>query len=227
MRIDIISAVPNLLDSFFNFSIIANAIKNNIAEVFIHDLHDYSVNKHKKIDDYPYGGSKGMVLTCQPIFDCINKLKSERNYDEIIYTSADGSVYDQKKANSLSLLKNIIILCGHYKGVDQRVRDTLITSEISLGNYVLTGGELAASIIADSVIRLIPGAMGDSESALSDSFMDDLLEGPIYTRPSEFNNQKVPEILLSGNHKLINEWNLKQSVEKTKLKRPDLLSNSK
>lgn len=223
MRIDIISAVPDLLTSPFEHSIIKRAKEKKIVEIIVHNLRDYAINKHGQIDDYQYGGASGMVLMIEPIFNLINKLKSERKYDEIIYTSPDASHFTQKQANYLSSLNNIIILCGHYKGIDQRVRDHLITKEISIGDYVLTGGELAAAIIADSVIRLIPGAISDETSALSDSFQDNLLAPPVYTRPSEFNGWKVPDVLLSGNNKEIDKWIFEQSLEKTKLLRPDLL----
>lgn len=223
MRIDIITVLPELLDGPLNESIVKRARNKGLVEVLIHNLRDFTEDKHRRVDDYPFGGEAGMVMKVEPIFNCINQLKSERVYDEVIYTSPDGVRYDQKEANRLSTLENIIILCGHYKGIDYRVREHLITREISIGDYVLTGGELAAAVIADSVIRIIPGAIGDESSALSDSFQDDLLAPPVYTRPAEFNGWKVPEVLLSGNDRLISEWQESKSFERTKLLRPDLL----
>jgi tRNA (guanine37-N1)-methyltransferase len=227
MRIDIISAVPDLLQSPLNHSIIGRAKKENIVNIQIHDLRDYTEDKHRKIDDYPYGGGPGMVLTPQPIFSCIEKLLKERSYDEVIFTAPDGEIFDQKSANGLSVKKNIIILCGHYKGVDQRVRDSLITREYSIGNYVLSGGELPALVITDAIIRLLPGSLGDSESALTDTFQDKLLEGPVYTRPADFRKMKVPEILLSGDHKKVKNWKFEKSVEWTRKKRPELFKKYK
>jgi len=227
MRIDIISAVPDLLQSPLSHSIIGRARKEHIVDIHIHDLRDYTEDKHRKIDDYPYGGGPGMVLSPQPIFSCIEKLKEERKYDEIIFTAPDGDLFDQKSANKLSVKKNLIILCGHYKGVDQRVRDTLITKEYSIGDYVLSGGELPALVITDAVVRLLPGSLGDSESALTDTFQDDLLEGPVYTRPADFRNMKVPGILLSGDHKKVKQWKFKKSLEWTRKKRPELYKNYK
>ena len=223
MRIDILTCVPELLDGPLNHSIIQRAREKSIAEIFIHNLHDYSLNKHNKTDDYPFGGGAGMVMTIEPVMEAIKKLRSERKYDEIIYTSPDGKKLDQKMANRLSSLKNIIILCGHYKGIDQRIRDHLISMEVSIGDYVLTGGELAAAVICDCVIRLIPGAISDETSALSDSFQDNLLAPPVYTRPADFQGWKVPDILLSGNTKRIEEWRFEQSLERTRKLRPDLL----
>lgn len=225
LRIDVLSAVPDLLESPLNHSIVGRAQSNGLVEVLIHDLRDYSTDKHRKIDDYPYGGGSGMVLSPQPIFDCIDKLASERDYDEIIFTSPDGERFEQNSANRLSIQKNLIFLCGHYKGVDQRVRDELITKEFSIGDVVLSGGELPVLMMADAIIRLIPGVLGDAESALSDSFQDDLLDAPVYTRPTDFRGLKVPEILLSGDHKKIKEWRSSKSEERTKLKRPDLYKN--
>ncbi len=225
MRIDIISATPSVLASPFEDSIMKRARDKGHLELFIHDLRDYSINKHRKIDDYAFGGGAGMVLTLQPIDDCISKLQSERDYDEIIYMTPDGEQLNQGISNSLSSLKNIIILCGHYKGVDQRVRDMFVTKEISIGDYVLTGGELAAAVLADSIIRLIPGVLGDETSALTDSFQDDLLAPPVYTRPAEYKGHKVPEILLSGNEKLIENWRMEKAVERTRKRRPDLLDD--
>ena len=227
MRIDIISAVPDLLQSPLNHSIIGRAKKENIVNILIHDLRDYTEDKHRKIDDYPYGGGPGMVLTPQPIFSCIEKLLKERSYDEVIFTAPDGEIFDQKSANGLSVKKNIIILCGHYKGVDQRVRDSLITREYSIGNYVLSGGELPALVITDAIVRLLPGTLGDSESALTDTFQDELLEGPVYTRPADFRKMKVPEILLSGDHKKVKNWKFEKSVEWTRKKRPELFKKYK
>ena len=223
MRVDLISAVPETMKSYISSSILKNAQDKGKVEVFLHDLHDYSENKHKKIDDYPFGGGSGMLLRCEPIFNIINKLKSERNYDEVIYTTADGKTYNQDIANNLSLHQNLIILAGHYKGIDQRVRDELITLEISMGDYILTGGELPALIILDSIVRLIPGVLGDTEAAMTDSFMNGLLEEPQYTRPANYNGLKVPDILLSGNHQEIAKWKQEQQIEKTKKLRPDLL----
>lgn len=223
MRIDIISAVPETMQSYIENSIIKIARDKGIVEIYLHNLHDYSQSKHKKIDDYPFGGASGMLLTCQPIFGLIEELKSQREYDEIIFTSAEGEKFNQSSANYLSLKKNIIILAGRYKGVDQRVRDNLITKEYSLGDFILTGGEVAALAICDATIRLLPGALGDSEAALTDSFMNGMLEEAQYTRPADFNGLKVPDVLLSGNHKAIELWRQENSYNKTKLLRPDLL----
>jgi tRNA (guanine37-N1)-methyltransferase len=223
MRIDIISAVPELLTSAFGHSILKRAIKNNIVEVNLINLRDYATDKHKQIDDYAFGGGAGMVMMIEPIAACINDLKSKRNYDEIIYMSPDGELLDQKICNQLSLVKNIVILCGHYKGVDERVRQHLVTREISIGDYVLSGGELAAAVLSDAVIRLLPGVLNDETSALSDSFQDDLLAPPVYTRPAEFNGWKVPDILLSGHGANIEKWRHEQSLQRTRERRPDLL----
>ncbi len=225
MRIDILTLFPEQFEGIIGSSIIKRAIKGGFVEIVLHNIRDYSKNKHKKVDDAPFGGTAGMVMQIQPIADLIEKLKSEREYDEIIYTSPDGEQYKQATANNLSMMKNLMILCGHYKGVDQRVRDVYITKEISIGDYVLTGGELAAAVITDSVVRLIPGVISDVESALSDSFQDNLLAPPVYTRPANYKGLKVPEVLLSGNFKKIEEWNLNQSIEKTKRLRPDLLDD--
>ncbi|MEX2600003.1 MAG: tRNA (guanosine(37)-N1)-methyltransferase TrmD [Balneolaceae bacterium] len=222
VRIDIISAVPNLLESPLSHSIVQRAREKGLLEIHIHDLRDYSEDRHKKVDDYPYGGGAGMVLTAQPIFDCIESLTDERTYDEIIFTAPDGAPYKQKDANRLSLLKNLIILCGHYKGVDQRVRDELITKEYSIGDYVLSGGEIPAMVMADSVARLLPGVLGDSESALTDSFQDSLLSAPVYTRPADFRGLKIPDILTSGDHKKVAEWRRQESIRRTEKIRPDL-----
>lgn len=225
LRIDILSAVPDLLESPLNHSIVGRAKSKGLVEILIHDLRDYSTDKHRKIDDYPYGGGSGMVLSPQPIFDCIDKLTSERDYDEIIFTSPDGERFEQNIANHLSLQRNLIFLCGHYKGVDQRVREELVTKEFTIGDVVLSGGELPVLMMADAIIRLIPGVLGDAESALSDSFQDDLLDAPVYTRPPDFRGLKVPEILLSGDHKKIKEWRSSKSEERTKQRRPDLYKN--
>ena len=223
MRIDIITVVPELLSSPLNESILKRAQESGHAEIYVHNLRDYTDDKRRTVDDYPFGGEAGMVMKIEPVFRLIEKLKSERDYDEIIYTSPDGITYNQREANRLSLMKNIIILCGHYKGIDYRIREHLITREISIGDYVLTGGELAACVIADSVVRIIPGAIGDEASALTDCFQDNLLAPPVYTRPSEFNGWKVPDVLLSGNFAEIEKWQEEQAYTRTKALRPDLL----
>ena len=222
MRIDIITVVPELLKSPFESSILKNSIDKGIVNVKIHNLREYSNNKYKSVDDYQFGGGAGMVLMIEPIDKCISKLKNERQYDEVIYLSPDGEKLDQSIANKFSLFNNLIILCGHYKGIDQRIRDNLITKEISIGDYVLSGGELAAAILCDSIIRLIPGVIGDETSALTDSFQDNLLSSPIYTRPREYKGWEVPKILISGNTKEIEKWRMEKSIETTKNKRPDL-----
>ena len=223
MRIDIISAVPELLSGPFNSSIISKSIKKNITQIHIHNLREYAKNNYKSVDDYQYGGGAGMVMLIEPIDKCISKLKSERDYDEIIYMTPDGSKLNQSVSNKLSCMTNIIILCGHYKGIDQRIRDNLITMEISIGDYVLTGGELPAAILTDSIVRLIPGTLGDETSALTDSFQDNLLSYPVYTRPKEYKSWQVPDVLFSGNQKKIEKWRMEKSIEITKKKRPDLL----
>jgi tRNA (guanine37-N1)-methyltransferase len=223
MRIDILTVLPQLLESPLGDSIIKRARDRGLVEIYFHNLRDYTINKYKTIDDYPYGGGAGMVMMIEPIAKCIEALKSERNYDEIIYMSPDGELFSQAIANQLSGHENIMILCGHYKGVDQRVRDYYITREISIGDYVLTGGEIAAAVVCDAVIRLIPGALNDETSALSDSFQDNLLAPPVYTRPADYNGLKVPEELLSGNPKLIDQWRHEQSIARTKQRRPGLL----
>ncbi len=223
MRIDILTVVPDLLTSPLHTSILKRAQEAGLVEIVVHNLRDYSEDKHRHVDDYPFGGEAGMVLKCEPIFKCVEALQAERAYDEVIYTSPDGITYDQGEANRLSTLGNLIILCGHYKGVDHRVREHLITREISIGDYVLTGGELAAAIIADSVVRVIPGAIGDEGSALTDSFQDDLLAPPIYTRPAEFRGWRVPDVLLSGHAAKIAKWQEEQAIARTELLRPDLL----
>lgn len=222
MRIDIITVLPELIESPLNHSIIKRARDKKLVEINVINLRDFSTTKHKNVDDYSFGGGAGMVMTIEPVFRALEYLKSQREYDEIIYTSPDGEKLTQKTANQLSLKKNIIILAGHYKGVDQRIREHLITKEISIGDYVLSGGELPAAVICDAIVRLIPGAISDEQSALSDSFQDDLLAPPVYTRPAEFNGWKVPDILLSGNTKEIDKWLHEQAVERTKRLRPGL-----
>jgi len=222
MRIDVLSAQPELLESPLNHSILKRAQDKGILEVHLHQLRDKGLGKYNQIDDYQFGGGAGMVLRCEPIFDWIEELKSQRNYDEIIYMTPDAPVFNQSQANSLSLKENLLILCGHYKGVDQRIREELITMEISIGDYVLTGGELAAAVVCDAVVRLIPNVIGDETSALSDSFQDDLLAPPVYTRPSEYKGLSVPEILLSGNDRAIELWRMDKAIERTELIRPDL-----
>lgn len=231
MRIDIITVLPKLLDGPFSDSILERAIQRGLAEIHIHDLREFGFGKHRQVDDYQYGGGAGMVMMIEPIDKLISKLKSERTYDEIIFMSPDGDLFEQNMANQLSLSQNLILLCGHYKGIDHRVREQLITREISIGNYVLSGGELAAAVVADALIRLIPGVLNDETSALSDSFQDDLLAPPVYTRPADYKGWKVPDLLLSGNFKAIDEWRQNQSELRTKLRRPELwnkkLSNDK
>jgi tRNA (guanine37-N1)-methyltransferase len=223
MRIDILTVVPELLESPLNESILKRAQAKGLVEIHVHNIRDYTTDKYRTVDDYPFGGEAGMVMKIEPIYTLIEKLKAERTYDEIIYTSPDGEVYNQQNANHLSTLENLMILCGQYKGIDHRIREHLITREISIGDYVLTGGELAAAIIADSVVRLIPGSIGDEASALTDSFQDGLLAPPVYTRPAEFNGWRVPDVLLSGNFAEISRWQEEQSVERTRQLRPDLL----
>jgi len=223
MRIDIISVVPELLSGPFNSSIIKKAIDKKIIEIHIHNLRDYSTNNYRSIDDYQYGGGAGMVMLIEPIDNCIAELKKERDYDHIIYMTPDGDILNQGISNKLSCMKNIIILCGHYKGIDQRIRDNIITMEVSIGDFVLTGGELPAAILTDSIVRLLPGALGDETSALTDSFQDNLLSYPVYTRPKEYKSWIVPEILFSGDQKKIEKWRMEKSLELTKKKRPDLL----
>lgn len=223
MRIDILTIHPELLKSPFDHSILQRAKDKKLVKIVLHDIRTYAANKHKKVDDYQFGGGAGMVMTIQPIADCIDKLKKEREYDSVIYLTPDGSTLKQQMCNQISTFKNIIILCGHYKGVDQRIRDHYITQEISAGDFVLTGGELAAAILCDSVIRLIPGVISDETSALTDSFQDNLLAPPVYTRPADYNGWKVPEILLSGHLKKIEQWREDQAIERTKNRRPDLL----
>lgn len=223
MRIDIISVLPEMLEGFVHESILARAAKKGLAEIHLHNLRDYTLDKWRRVDDYPFGGQAGMVMQIEPIDRCIASLKAERDYDEVIFTSPDGEQLTQRVANDLSMMGNLIILCGHYKGVDQRVRDHLITREISVGDYVLTGGELPAAIIADAVVRLVPGVISDDQSALSDCFQDDMLSAPIYTRPRDYKGWQVPEILLSGNEAKIRQWEFDQAMEHTRRLRPDLL----
>jgi len=223
MRFDIISVLPGLLDSPFAHSILQRAQKKGIAEIHVHNLRDYSNNKHRNVDDYPYGGGSGMVMSIEPFAACIEKLQSERKYDEIIFMTPDGETLNQTIANQLSLGENVMILCGHYKGIDQRIRDLYVTKEISIGDYVLSGGELPAAVLVDSIVRLIPGVLSDETSALSDSFQGELLDAPVYTRPAEWRGIRVPEILLSGDQAKINNWRHEKALERTMKRRPDLL----
>ncbi|KIA89047.1 tRNA (guanosine(37)-N1)-methyltransferase TrmD [Kaistella jeonii] len=223
MRIDIISVLPELMESPFKASILKRAVDKGVVEVYFHQLRDFGLGKHRQVDDEPYGGSAGMVMMIEPLDNCISELKAQRDYDEVIYLTPDGETLNQKIANTLSLKNNLIFLCGHYKGIDQRVREMHITKEISIGDYVLTGGELAACVLADSIIRLVPGVLNDEQSALTDSFQDNLLSPPIYTRPFEYKGLKVPEILLSGNSRKIEDWLHEQAVKITEEKRPDIL----
>lgn len=223
MRIDIITVLPEMFESPLGCSILKRAQNKGLAEIIVHNLRDYTTNKHRKVDDYPFGGDAGMVIQVEPVDRCISALKAQRRYDDVIFTAPDGEVFNQRMANTLSLAENIIILCGHYKGVDYRIREHLVTREISVGDYVLTGGEIPAIIIADAIVRLIPGAIGDEQSALSDSFQDNLLEPPVYTRPAEYNGWRVPDILLSGHQARIDEWQHEQAVARTRRLRPDLL----
>ncbi len=223
MHLDILTLFPNMMSMFFEESILKRAQKKGIVEVVFHDLHDYSLTRYGSVDDYPYGGGAGMVMAVEPLANCIEELQAQRAYDEVIYTAPDGEMLSQSMANSLSLQQNLMILCGHYKGVDERIREHFITKEISIGDYVLTGGELAAAVIADTVIRLIPGVIGDEQSALGDSFQDDLVAPPEYTRPPDFRGWKVPEVLLSGNHAKIEQWRYDQAVLRTQERRPELM----
>ena len=226
MRIDIITVIPQLIEGFLQESILGRAQKKGLVEIHLHNLRDYAVRKDRRIDDYPFGGFAGMVMQCEPIDRCISALTAERHYDQIIFTTPDGEQFDQPMANELSLCENIIILCGHYKGIDYRIREHLITKEVSIGDYVLTGGELAAAVMADAIVRIVPGVIGDEQSALSDSFQDNLLAAPVYTRPAEYKDWgRVPDVLLSGHEAKIKEWELQQSLERTKRLRPDLLKN--
>ncbi|OFY09109.1 MAG: tRNA (guanosine(37)-N1)-methyltransferase TrmD [Bacteroidetes bacterium GWE2_42_24] len=227
IRIEIITIFPELLEGPFSHSILKRAQQKGMAEIILHNLRDYSDDKHKRVDDYPFGGGAGMVMMVEPVFNIINHLRSQRQYDDVIYTSPDGELLSQPMANRLSLCSNLIILCGHYKGIDERIREHLVTKEISIGNYVLSGGELAAAVITDAVVRLIPGVLNDETSALSDSFQDGLISPPVFTRPATYNGWPVPPVLLSGNDRLIQQWRLEQSVERTKQRRPELFSDSK
>lgn len=226
MRIDIISAVPQLLNSPLNCSIPGRAQEKGLAEIFVHNLHDYGIGNYKQTDDYPFGGGAGMVLMPEPLANCITELQKQRQYDEVIYLTPDGETLQQRACNSLSLAKNLMLICGHYKGIDQRIRDLFVTREISIGDYVLTGGEIAAIVLVDAIVRLLPGVLGNEESALTDTFQDDILSAPLYTRPAEFMGLHVPEILLSGDHKKIEDWRMEQALEKTRNLRPDLLEDS-
>ena len=227
MRIDILTVMPEALDSPLHCSIVQRAQDKGLVDIHIHNLRDWTLNKHRKVDDYPFGGDAGMVMQIEPVYRCMEHLKAERTYDEVIFTSPDGDMLSQPMATELSMCENLMILCGHYKGVDYRIREHLITREISIGDYVLTGGELPAAVIADAVVRLLPGAIGDEQSALSDSFQDGLLEAPVYTRPAEFNGWRVPDVLLSGHQARIDEWQMEQALERTRRLRPYLLDNDK
>ena len=225
MRIDIITVLPEMLESPLGCSILKRAQDKGLVELVVHNLRDYTTNRHRKVDDYPFGGDAGMVMQVEPVDRCISTLKGQRHYDEIIFTAPDGEIFNQQMANQMSMLDNIIILCGHYKGVDYRIREHLITREISIGDYVLTGGEMPAAIITDAIVRLLPGAIGDEQSALTDSFQDNLLEPPIYTRPANYKGWEVPDILLPGHQAKIDEWRHEQAVERTRRRRPDLLAD--
>ncbi|MBQ2969973.1 MAG: tRNA (guanosine(37)-N1)-methyltransferase TrmD [Bacteroidaceae bacterium] len=224
MRIDILTVLPEMIEGFFDCSIMARAKKKGLADIVIHNIRDYTTDKHHRTDDYPFGGCAGMVMKIEPIDNLITKLKSERHYDEVIFTTPDGEQWNQKMANTMSMCENLIILCGHFKGIDYRIREHLITKEVSIGDYVLTGGELAAAVMADSLVRIIPGVISDEQSALSDSFQDNLLAPPVYTRPAEYKGWRVPDVLLSGHEAKIREWEFQQSLERTKRLRPDLLN---
>ena len=223
MRIDILTVLPEMIEGFFDCSIMARAKKKGLADIVIHNIRDYTTDKHRRTDDYPFGGCAGMVMKIEPIDNLITKLKSDRHYDEVIFTTPDGEQWNQKMANTMSMYENIIILCGHFKGIDYRIREHLITKEVSIGDYVLTGGELAAAVMADSLVRIIPGVISDEQSALSDSFQDNLLAPPVYTRPAEYKGWRVPDVLLSGHEAKIREWEFAQSMERTMRLRPDLL----
>ena len=223
MRIDILTVLPEMIEGFFDCSIMARAKKKGLADIVIHNIRDYTTDKHRRTDDYPFGGCAGMVMKIEPIDNLITKLKSERHYDEVIFTTPDGEQWNQKMANTMSMCENLIILCGHFKGIDYRIREHLITKEVSIGDYVLTGGELAAAVMADSLVRIIPGVISDEQSALSDSFQDNLLAPPVYTRPAEYKGWRVPDVLLSGHEAKIRDWEFQQSLERTKRLRPDLL----
>jgi tRNA (guanine37-N1)-methyltransferase len=223
MRIDIVTVLPKLLEGPFSDSILKRAQEKGLAEIHVHNLRDYSTDKHKNVDDYQYGGGAGMVMSCEPLANCIDHLSSQRKYEEIIFMTPDGKLLDQSMSNALSLKGNLLMLCGHYKGIDERIRENYVTMEISIGSYVLSGGELAAAVLTDSIVRLLPGVLNDETSALSDSFQDNLLSAPVYTRPADFRGWKVPEILLSGDLKKIDDWRMEQAIERTKARRPDLL----
>ena len=223
IRIDIVCVVPQILESFVSTSIIGRGQEKGLVEIHLHNLHDHATDRYKHIDDSPYGGGAGMVIQCEPVFACIEGLLAQRHYDDVIYLCPDGKLLTQEVCNELSLKRSLILLCGHYKGIDQRIRDVLVTREISVGDYVLTGGEIAAAVLTDAIVRLVPGVVGDAESVLDDSFMHGLLDAPLYTKPAEFRGLPVPEVLTSGNHKLIREWRESQSLAKTKERRPDLL----
>lgn len=223
MRIDILTVLPEMIEGFFDCSIMARAKKKGLADIVIHNIRDYTTDKHHRTDDYPFGGCAGMVMKIEPIDNLITKLKSERHYDEVIFTTPDGEQWNQKMANTMSMCENLIILCGHFKGIDYRIREHLITKEVSIGDYVLTGGELAAAVMADSLVRIIPGVISDEQSALSDSFQDNLLAPPVYTRPAEYKGWRIPDVLLSGHEAKIRDWEFQQSLERTKRLRPDLL----
>jgi tRNA (guanine37-N1)-methyltransferase len=224
LRIDIVCVVPQVLESIISTSIVGRARERGQVEIILHNLHDYATDKYRHIDDTPYGGGAGMIIQCEPVFECIEALLRERTYDDVIYLCPDGEVLTQESCNTMSLAKNLILLCGHYKGIDQRIRDVLVTREISIGDYVVTGGEIAAGVLTDAIVRLIPGVVGDAESVLEDSFMHGVLDAPMYTKPAVFRDMPVPEVLLSGNHAKIRAWRQEQSLAKTTQRRPDLLS---
>lgn len=225
MRIDIITIFPEMIEGFFNHSILKRAQNKGLAEIHLHNLRDWTTDKHRRVDDYPFGGSAGMVMKIEPVDKCITSLKAEREYDDVVFMTPDGEQFNQSMANTMSLAGNLIFLCGHFKGIDYRIREHFITKEISIGDYVLTGGELAAAVVADSIIRIIPGVISDEQSALSDSFQDNLLAPPVYTRPANYNGWEVPEVLLSGHEARIRDWELQQAIERTKSLRPDLLDD--
>lgn len=225
MRIDIITIFPEMIEGFFNHSILKRAQNKGLAEIHLHNLRDWTTDKHRRVDDYPFGGSAGMVMKIEPVDKCITSLKAEREYDDVVFMTPDGEQFNQSMANTMSLAGNLIFLCGHFKGIDYRIREHFITKEISIGDYVLTGGELAAAVVADSIIRIIPGVISDEQSALSDSFQDNLLAPPVYTRPANYNGWEVPEVLLSGHEARIRDWELQQAIERTKALRPDLLDD--
>ena len=226
MRIDILTIFPEMFDGPFSHSIIKRAKEKELVEINLHNIRDYATDKHRRVDDYPFGGGAGMVMMIEPVLNCIEKLKKDRGYDEIIFMTPDGQKFDQPTANQFSILKNIILLCGHYKGIDERLRDHIITREISIGDYVLSGGELAAAVVTDSIVRVLPGVLGDETSALSDSFQDGLLSPPVFTRPADYKGWKVPDILLSGHDRKIDEWRHEQALERTRKRRPDLLDEN-